>query len=423
MINTEKLLYIVFISCLLSISGFLLGYAASTVYYFTVLNAFQLNILISVILAGAAIGAVFSGIFTDKLGRKKVLILSAVLFLLYQILILMAHNIWQSFIFSFILALAIGAVSFAVPNYIAEVSPAGLRGRMVLIFQLFITIGVLASFGLHIYMLVHNLPYYVVIILGSILTVIFFIDTLILPESPHWLILCGRNSEATKSLIKLHGSNYHVELAEIKSAVAKEQITKSFPFKINCIVVILNLFSAFCGINMVVHHIPEIFSGLGMEFSPIHIIELVSVLNFIAALLGLLLVDKLGRRKLMLFGSLFMSVSLVVLSINKFNQEASIIINIAAIIIYVFSFAVSNGLLCWLINVEIFPLGFRAKGAALGAAANWMGSFLVLWLLPVVSNLVSSCIIFLFFAFICFWTFIFYLKYLPETKGIVLEKI
>lgn len=430
----SRLLYLIFISCILSISGIMLGYDTSVIYGAAVIfshdfhiDSFQSNMLVSILLTGAIIGAIFMGKLTDKFGRKKILLVAAILFIFGTILIAMANSLWQLYVFSSILALAIGIVSFAIPNYIAEISPANVRGHLVSIFQLFITIGVLLTFVANHYMYIDHLSWRVVFAGGVILAIIFLIGIVVLPESPRWLFLFGRDNDATKSLIKLHGNNYHVELAEIKSAVTKEQKTECFfshsNLRLILIAVALNLLSAFCGIGAVVYLTPEIFSQLGKEAHPLHMMELISLINFIATLVGLILVDRLGRRKLWLIGSLFMIISLITLSINKFTTSSYAVIDITAIFTCVFAFAISSGLLSWLIIVEIFPLNFRGRGAAIGVSFNWLGNLLMIWLLPMAINSAPPSIIFSFFAFICFMAFIFYLKYLPETANLRLEKI
>ncbi len=439
--SQSPLLYLIFASIIAGMSGILFGYDTGVISGALIflkkdfiLSPQQEGMIVSVLLFGAAIGALGISKIADTIGRKKLLVLTGVLFILGTYGLAKSVTINDLYIYRFILGLSIGIASFAAPSYISEIAPAHLRGRLVSFFQLAIVIGIFLTYIVNYYLSSAENPWRMMFLYGMIPAIILLIGLIFMPDSPRWLLSKGREQDAIKALAKLRGGNFQNEFNEIKSTLQLEHTRTSnwnalFTKKnlpILSIAVIIMFFQQLSGINAIIYYAPKIFlfAGLGVDNS-FFSTALVGLVNLISTIIGLLLLDKLGRRPLMIGGSLCMAVALAMVAFtfheNMTSMEA--FIGVGAILVYIFAFAISTGLFGWLIISEVFPLSVRGEGAAIGATANWIFNIMVSFSFPIFLNTFGINIIFAFFAFICLISFCYCIKYLPETKGVSLETI
>lgn len=404
------------------------------------LNVEQTGFITSSVLIGSSVGALSIGSLSDKYGRKKLLLLASILFLIGSGLSMVATGFVSMIIARIILGFAVGSASALTPAYLAELADAPHRGSLGTMFQLMITLGILLAYMSNLGFLHHNL---LGIrdwrwMLGSALipAAILFIGSLILPESPRFLVEKGRIDEA-KSV--LHGLRENTaedpdkELAEIQGVAnqPKGGLKELFTFARPAVVVAVGLMflQQLVGINSVIYFLPQVFiKGFGFaESNAIWISVGIGVVNFVCTILAYKIMDKFNRRTILLFGSIVMAVSIGILSVLNFtlSVQAAAIPTMILIAIYIFGFAVSWGPICWLMIGEIFPLNVRGVGNSIGSAANWIGNFIVsqffLVLLSAFHNNVGGPFaVFTFFAIVSIF---FVIYFVPETRGKSLEEI
>lgn len=406
-------------------------------------------------LLGAILGALFCGKVTDRLGRKKVILASAVIFAIGAIWSGHAVNVWNLIAARLFLGIAIGVSSFAVPLYIAEISPAKVRGTLVSMFQLMITIGVLVSYLSDLYfadetdMTCWRPMFYV----GVIPAFILLFGMLFMPETPRWLMSCNREAESRRILYKIEGERQ----AEESLRLMREEIRKSMDEKSSwkelllpwlrtplIICVGIMFFQQFIGINTVIYYSPKIFLMSGFEGTIAAIWASVGVglVNVVFTVVSVYFVDKLGRRKLYFTGLSGIIISLALLGLcfvfsdqlGAFGKWATIIL----IFCYVAFFAISIGPLGWLIVSEIFPQKLRGLGASLGSLSVWffnsIVSFTFFKIVRVFTvsgqeimlngeDLGNPAGAFGFYGVIAILALVWGYFYVPETKGVSLEKI
>lgn len=339
-----------------------------------------------------------------------------------------------------ILGFAVGSASALTPAYLAELADAPHRGSLGTMFQLMITLGILLAYVSNLGFLHHNLlglrdwRW----MLGSALipALMLFVGSIILPESPRYLVEKGRIDEARDVLHELRAKTDEdpdKELAGIQEVAnqpkggLKELFTFARPAVI--VAILLMLLQQLVGINSVIYFLPQVFiKGFGFpESNAIWISVGIGIVNFLCTILAYNIMDRFNRRTILLFGSIVMALSIGILSILNFTlkvQDAAVPTMIL-IGIYIFGFAVSWGPICWLMIGEIFPLNVRGVGTSIGSAANWIGNFIVsqffLELLHMFNNNVGGPFaVFTFFAIVS----IFFVIYMvPETRGKTLEQI
>lgn len=400
----------------------------------------QTGFITSSVLIGSSIGALSTGTLSDHFGRKRLLLISSILFLLGSGLSMAAVGFVSMVIARIILGFAIGSASALTPAYLAELADAPHRGSLGTMFQLMITAGILLAYVSNIGFLHHNL---LGIrdwrwMLGSALipAVILFIGSLILPESPRYLVESGKINEARDVLHELRKNTHEdpdKELSDIQKIAdqpkggLKELTTFARPAVI--VAILLMLLQQLVGINSVIYFLPQVFiKGFGFaESNAIWISVGIGVVNFVCTILAYLVMDKFNRRTILLFGSIVMAISIGILSVLNFtlSVQNAAIPTMILIAIYIFGFAVSWGPICWLMLGEIFPLNVRGVGNSIGSAANWIGNFIVtqffLVLLSMFHNNVGGP--FAVFTFFAILSIFFVIYMVPETRGKTLENI
>lgn len=415
----------------------------------------MIELITSAGLLGAILGALFCGRLTDRLGRKKVILASAVIFAVGAIWSGVAVDAWNLVLARLFLGIAIGGSSFAVPLYIAEISPAKVRGMLVSMFQLMVTIGVLVSYLSDLYfadegdMSCWRPMFYV----GVIPACILLVGMIFMPETPRWLMSKGRHSESIRILKRIEGEeqakdSFQQMQEEIKRSETEKSGWKELlqPWLRTPLIICIGImfFQQFVGINTVIYYSPKIFLMAGFDgtVAAIWASVGVGVVNVIFTVVSVYFVDRLGRRKLYFIGLSGIVVSLLILGlcfvfVNQLGDSVKWVA-ILLIFCYVAFFAISIGPLGWLIISEIFPLKLRGLGASLGSLSVWLFNSIVSFTFFKIvkaltipgkeiildgENLGNPAGAFWFYGGVAFLALIWGYFYVPETKGVSLEQI
>lgn len=422
----------------------------------------QQEIITTAVLVGAVLGALGSGRITDIVGRKKVIIATSLIFAVGSILTGIAPSMMFLAVSRVLLGIAIGISSFAVPLYISEISPAKYRGALVSSFQLMITIGIVASYFSDLAFADEANPFswrwmfYV----GVFPAIILFIGMLFVPETPRFLISKGRDEEGRKVLEKVEEPELvDAAVAQIKAEIGMDQDAVGFKelfsktWRTPLLIAIGIMFvQQFVGINTVIYYAPTLFLIAGFEGARAAITATVAVglVNVGSTVLSMFLIDKIGRRKLYFIGVTGMMIALATLAAFFFFKDDLgdnlKWVTVGTVLIYIMFFAISLGPLGWLIISEIFPLKIRGVGMSVGALSNWFFNGIVAftflklaWLFTGDGMEITKTVLkdgqeivqtdpnpagaFFLYAIIAVFGLIWGYKYIPETKGVTLEKI
>lgn len=406
------------------------------------LSVSQISFVTSAVLIGSCVGALSVGGLSDKYGRKLLLFCASILFIIGALMSAFAPDFIVMVIARIILGLAVGSASALTPAYLAELAPKERRGSLETLFQLMITAGILLAYMANIGFINHNLAGWAdwrwMLATAVIPAVALFIGSIILPESPRYLIRVGKKAESHQVLTRLRpdytaeqidGEFNDIETAdaEVHKGGVKELFTIARPALIAAIGIML--FQQLVGINSVIYYLPQVFIQ-GFHFSDSSAIWIsvgIGVVNFLSTIVATIIMDKFPRKKLLTWGAFVMGASLAILCIINYtiNIETAATYTIILIAIYIFGFAVSWGPIAWVLIGEIFPLSVRGVGSSFGSAANWLGNFIVtqffLIILAVFHNNVGGP--FGIFAFFSFLSIPFVMRFVPETHGKSLEEI
>jgi len=429
---------VLFWSVVVALGGFLFGFdtavisgAEQSIQKFWNLSAFEHGLTISIALIGTIGGALFGSIPAERLGRKRTLVLIAALYLLASIGTALATNWYVFLLFRFLGGLGVGASSVAAPIYISEISPAEKRGRLVAMFQLNVVLGIVVSYFSN-YLIGQTGEHSWRLMLGvqALPSLLFFILLRFVPESPRWLILKrGKVEEATETLKIISPSGYPDILAAIKNDVTDRSLPqeKLFTAKNRFPVMLAILFAMFnqvSGINAIIYYAPRIFemTGMGEKSSLLSSVG-IGVVNLIFTLIGVQLIDKVGRRKLMLLGSFGLILTLGLVSRAFYTNDFGGYTVTALLLLYIAFFAFSQGAVIWVFISEIFPNQVRAKGQTLGSLTHWVLAAVIAFIFPVLSEKLGGGHTFLFFSIMMVLQLLFVWKLMPETKGRSLEQL
>lgn len=393
-------------------------------------------------LIGCIFGAAFAGAASDALGRKKVLIISAFLFLTSAIGTAVPPNLTLFVIFRFIGGLGVGAASMTSPMYIAEISPARIRGRMVSLNQFAIVFGFLVVYFVNYFIAQGRTEEWIAEtgwrwMFGSesIPAVILLVLAFIVPESPRWLTKKNREDEAMGVLTRVNGPDHAAsEMAAIKESLSLEsesigQLLHPGMIIILVIGVVLAVLQQVTGINVVLYYAPELFKNIGFDTeSALLQTIIVGIVNISFTFVAIWTVDKIGRKPLMLLGSAGMGLSLLVLGL-AFHLHLKGIWLLVCMLFYIASFASSMGPVVWVILSEIFPTKIRGRAMAISTVALWIACYVVSQTFPMLDGnkyLVEKFnhgFSFWIYALFCLVTILFVWRFVPETKGKSLEEI
>jgi len=391
---------------------------------------------VSSALFGCIIGAIVIGRPGDYFGRLKMLRLMALFFLISAIGSGMASNLASFVIFRFIGGLAIGGASVLSPMYISEIAPPMYRGRFTITFQLAIVIGILVAFFSDYLLLdtgINNWRW--MFMAGAIPAAVFLILLFFVAESPRWLVKVGRIEEAKKTIGAVNSDNDVEEtISEIRQSLNTEIINRGIylfrkPYlHLVFIGIMIGMFNQFTGINIVMYYATDIFRSAGFSTnSAIGQTVLIGITNLIFTLVGMQLIDRIGRKSLLLGGSLGMSVFLGIFAISFFIGNVGGFILLFALIGFIAFFAASQGAVIWVLLSEMFPNNIRSRGSSIGSFSHWFFNGLLSFLFPVISgafhNGAGTGYIFCFYALATLLSFVYFRKYLVETKWKSLEAL
>jgi len=423
--------YVAFVA---SLGGLLFGFdtavisgAEKAIQQIYGLSDFAHGFTIATALIGTIIGALICSKPVEKYGRLKSLKVIAFLYLFSALGSALIIN-WHSFMFfRFLGGIAVGASSVVGPMYIAEISPSHWRGRFVAFFQFNIVLGiVLAYFSNY---CINGIPDDWRWMLGilAVPALLFAILLYTVPESPRWLMKQNREDEARKSLVKIGESNIDKELSEIRdslnsSADSGEKLFQKKYLKPLLYAFFIATFNQLSGINAILYYAPRIFemSGLFRDSAMMQSI-VIGLTNLTFTMIGMILIDKVGRKKLLYVGSVGMTIALALVARGFYLESISGYYMLACLMGFIAFFAISLGAVIWVLISEVFPNNVRSKGQVFGSMTHWVWSALLSWMFPVFIG-TGGTFIFGFFAVMMALSFFFALK-LPETKNKSLEQI
>jgi sugar porter (SP) family MFS transporter len=430
--------YVIFVTVIAAIGGLLFGFDTAIVAGATrylkdqfALTSLQEGWAVSVVLIGCMFGAGFSGAISDRLGRKRFMLVSAVLFFVSAIGCALPQNMLQFLVFRFIGGLGIGSASILAPLYIAEVSPARIRGALVSVNQMAIVTGILLAYFVNwAFAGIGPSNWRWMFGMGALPSVVFFLLLLRVPESPRWLVKQSRESEALDVLSRVNDSETAAaEVRSIKETLLLEKGSLAELFRPGFrralfIAVVLAILQQITGINAILYYAPRIFERAGFErISAIGQSTIVGLVNMLFTIVAILLVDRVGRKPLLLIAAAGMGISQLLLGaafrVENFSGTGILLL----ILLYIAFFAMAMGPIVWVVMSEIFPTRMRGSAMALATVALWVADFAVTLSFPVIADRLDQTTAFWFYALMCAVDLVFMIFFLPETKGKTLEEI
>ena len=392
-------------------------------------DAFHGIVVIGMALWGTVVGAFFGGIPTNKLGRKKTLIWIGILYTISAIGSAFANDPISFAAFRFIGGLGVGASTVAAPTYISEIAPPKDRGKLVGLYQFNIVFGILVAF-LSNYLLsnIGENAWRWMVGVEAFPAALYTIFALTVPKSPRWLLTKFRNDEAIEVMHKINPeANPESLVSEIKqemeNTVENETIfLKKFRFPL-VLAFLVAFFNQLSGINAFLYYAPRILEEAGLAESSALLSSIgVGVTNMLFTLLGIFLIDRLGRKQLMYIGSVGYIISLSLVSLAFFFSWKG-----SSMPIFLFMFiaahAIGQGTVIWVFISEIFPNHLRGSGQAFGSSVHWVLAAVVPSLVPVLFSTIGPGTVFAFFAFMMLLQLLFVMFMMPETKGVPLEEL
>jgi SP family galactose:H+ symporter-like MFS transporter len=394
------------------------------------------GLVVAIALAGAAIGAALAGYISDRAGRRRVILTAGLLFIVGAVISAVAQDVPVLLIGRFLVGLAIGVASMLTPLYLAEISPARVRGAIVSLNQLCITGGILLSYLVGFALASSSGGWRWMLALGALPGVVLSAGMLVLPESPRWLAGHGRMPDAESVLRQLRGAgDVSDELHTLRTDLAREgghlaRASELLAPRLRRPLIIgvgLAMFQQITGINTVIYFAPTIFQSAGLSSAATSILATAGVgaVNVIMTIVSIRLIDRLGRRQLLYWSLGGMAVTLFVLC-GAFHGGASgqlawiAVLSVAA---YVGFFAIGLGPVFWLLIAEIFPLALRGRAMSLATVANWTFNLIVSATFLNLVGAVGSAGAFLVYGVLSIAALAFVAAMVPETKGRSLEQI
>ena len=457
--STINFSYLIFLSVVAALGGFLFGYDTAVISgtIAQVTQLFQLDALqqgwyVGCALVGSIVGVLFAGILSDKLGRKLTMVISAVLFSTSALGCALSADFAQLVVYRIIGGVGIGVVSIVSPLYISELAVAQYRGRLVSLYQLAVTVGFLGAYLVNYQLLAWaesgtqlsvdwlNKIFITEVWRGmlgmeTLPAILFFIIIFFIPESPRWLIVRGKELKAVNILEKIYNSITEAksQLNETKSVLTSETksewslLMKPGIFKAVIIGVCIAILGQFMGVNAVLYYGPSIFENAGLSGGDSLFYQvLVGLVNTLTTVLALVIIDKVGRKKLVYYGVSGMVVSLILIGLYFLFGDSlgvSSLFLLVFFLFYVFCCAVSICAVVFVLLSEMYPTKVRGLAMSIAGFALWIGTYLIGQLTPwMLQNLTPAGTFFLF-ALMCVPYMLIVWKLVPETTGKSLEEI
>lgn len=392
-----------------------------------VMNSFSKSSVVCLVLLGAMAGILAGGFVADRYGRKRAIFFAGMFLFFGSLFSALAHTFIELLLFRFLVGVGIGISSMVVPIYLAEIALPKYRGKMVSLYQVAITMGILLSYITNL-ALFQMQSWRMALGLSAIFAGFAMILIYFMPESPSWLISKGDVGGGRDLLLKFYP---HKEAEEIiDKAVESKKHRKKIGFaklfqgglkKALFVGVLLSIFQQITGINAVICFAPEIFhhAGISSLCGKFLATLLLGMLNVGTALFAMARMDRLGRRSLLLIGIPGMILSLVLLGLFFQNSLAAV----GSLLLYIMFFGISLGPVVWVLTAEIFPLEIRGKAVSLALFTNWIAQLLVSWLFLFIVEAIGIGQTFFLFALTSLLAFLFVYFFVPETKGKSLEEI
>jgi MFS transporter, SP family, galactose:H+ symporter len=438
--KTDAKLFVYLATAVAALGGMLFGYDIGVISgaILFVKKDFSLSpgleeIVVSSVLLGSLIGAIAGGMLADRWGRRKLLIITAVVFGSGAIGAALAPDTAWLIVARVIAGIAIGVASFVAPLYISEIAPVAIRGKLVSVNQVALTSGIVISYLID-YAFADAQAWRWMFALAVVPAAAFGIGLVFIPESPRWLVGCGLVDKARAVLHRIRApEQVEAELSEIQHSAQEQKANWTellSPLLRPAMIVGVGLAVAqqITGINTVIYYAPTIFKFAGLSSASVAILASVGVgiVNVILTIVAMQLIDRVGRRPLLLISLAGMSVSLIVLGVAfKLPQLSGSLgwIAVTSLMLYVGSFAVGLGPVFWLILSEIYPLRIRGRAMSVGTVANWSANLIVALSFLTLTQVMGKSATFWLYGIVSIgaWLFAFFL--VPETKGKTLEEI
>jgi sugar porter (SP) family MFS transporter len=427
--------YLTFICAIAMFGGLMFGFdiaiisgANTSLQSYFDLDELELGWGTGSLVLGALIGALGSGVLTDRFGRKRVLIYVALLFALSCAGSALSQT-FPAFVLSRILGgLSVGAASVLSPMYVAEVAPRKIRGTLVSLYQLTIVVGILISYLINYGLYGMEDDWRWMFATGIVPSVFFFLGLFAIPESPRWLYLKGYKDKSRSVMRRIAGDDADLEeiarTLDVQESTTKiKELLSPSIRKAAFVGFLIAGLVQLDGMNAVVNYAPKIFQGAGFEIQNALLkTSFIGFVNFIFTFVAIVVIDRVGRKTLYLVGSLGMCIALLCLATTYFLHLEGIL-TMVFVLAFVAFFAACIGPVFWTLVAEIFPNRIRGKAVAIASSIQWGVYFLVALLFPRFLELVGGGFAFLFFAVMTSLQFMLVKHYLPETRGKSLEEI
>ncbi|HLA55189.1 MAG TPA: sugar porter family MFS transporter [Flavobacterium sp.] len=439
-----------FITMSAAIGGLLFGYDTAVIsgaigsltHYFS-LSPAEIGWAISSALVGCLIGAFISDVISDRFGRKKSMLLAALLFLACSIGTALPDAFTTFILFRIIGGIGVGLASMVVPMYIAEIAPADKRGALVAYNQLAIVIGIVVVYFVNYFISLQgntdwnlNEGWRWMFASEAIPSILYLVLVFFIPESPRWLLQKNRDNEAVSVLQKFNPTEKISDLlADISNSLSGKS-DKSWRIllgpnlrRVMVVGIGLSIFQQITGINAILYYAPEIFKSFGSDVNA-SLLEtsILGVTNLIFTIISIALVDRIGRKPLLNIGSLGMFVSLAVVGYAAYNHITGMWL-LVFLMLFMGSFSISWGPVVWVLLSEIFPNRVRGLALSIAVFIQWVANFVVSQTFPMLTentylkNTFNGAFPYWLFAFFCIAAFFFVSKLVPETKNKTLEQM
>lgn len=427
-------------SVIVALGGFLFGFDTAVISGVELhiqelfqLTSFEHGFTIASALLGTIIGALVAGKPADKYGRRPALFVIAALYVVSAFGSALATSAWMFITFRLLGGVAIGVSSVIAPMYISEIAPAEIRGRMTAMFQFNVIFGILIAYVSN-YLLreIGDEPWRWMLGVAAIPSVMFFFLLFYIPESPRFLVKIGKIDLAKKVLEKTNISFVDKEIKNIELSMQspskqKENLFSRKYSKPIMIAFLVAMFNQFSGINAILYFVPRIFELSGLSSSDsLQQSIMIGVINAVSTLIGLALIDKVGRKRLLITGSIGMAVFLGLVSKAFHLGQFEGISLLVYLLLYILFFGFSSGAVIWVLISEVFPNSVRGKGQSFGSFTHWFFAALVTFLFPIITrnyDIAGAGWVFSFFALMMIVQAIVVWKFFPETKGRTLEDL
>lgn len=429
------------IACLVSLGGILYGYDVGVISgaLLFIKNAIpmtdlQIGLIVGAVLGGGLIGTLLAGPLGDKFGRRFLLMIASLVFIIGVLNVLIAHTFFLIFSARIFLGVGVGIVSVAVPLYVAEIVTAKDRGKYMTIFQLLLTLGIMLAYLVDL-LFTASQNWRAMFAVVLVPAIILFVGSFLLPESPRWLIANKQEKKARAIMRLLYQSSLDIDdnIKVIKNSLQENHGHWSELFSLQnrmltMVAIGIAIFNQLTGINSFLQYTPLILKHAGLRSDFVTMLGSLGVgaLNFLSTLIAIALIDNIGRRPLLLVGiiGVFLSeVFLAVIPSLVINSDLSAMLSLIGLSTFIIFFAVGPGVVVWLAISELFPTRIRGKGIALCLFFNSLAATLLATFFLPLQNELGMADTYLFFAFFSLIYFLIAFYLLPETKTKSLEEI